>query len=156
MTFRKALYILVVTIGFLQIIGYLTGIKPIRNIGVVSASSPLPIVFTEVKGVETFASDFFIRWTNETGQKEEILITPEIYSKLKGPYNRRNIYGAAIAYGPVLPEKIWSAVLNYGLCNGILKDEFDIPVSQNDFSILVKTRTFGKNDQWILETKCKN
>ena len=123
---RKALYILVVTIGLLQIFGYLTKIKAIRDIGIVSASSPLPIVFTEVKGVETFASDFYLEWTNSNGASEKVKITPQIYSKFRGPYNRRNIYGASIAYGPVLPEKLWKSVLTFGLCNDILRDELQI------------------------------
>lgn len=153
---RKALYMLVVTIGLLQIIGYVTKIKIIRDIGVVSASSPLPIVFTEVRGVETFASDFFMKWTNDKGEAEEIKITPELYSRLKGPYNRRNVYGAAISYGPVLPEKLWKPVLSYGLCNDILRDELDIPVTKDNFSVLIKTRTKGRKDKWSLKVDCVN
>lgn len=153
---RKTLYIVVLAIGLLQIIGYLTKVKIIRDLGVVTASSPLPIVFTEVKGVETFASDFFFQFTNQNGSLEKIKITPEIYSKFKGPYNRRNIYGAAISYGPVLPEKIWKAVLTYGLCNNILRDELQVPVTAQDFSIFIKTRTKGRNNTWILNTTCEN
>lgn len=139
----------------LQIIGYITGIDSVRNIGRVSASSPLPIVFTEVKGVETFASDFHMQWTTENGTVESVQLTPNIYSKMKGPYNRRNIYGAAIAYGPVLPQPIWNSVLSYGLCNDILKDELELPVSKDNFSVVIKTRTTGRDDQWTLKTQCK-
>ena len=153
---RKALYVAVVIIGLLQIIGYLTKVKTIRDIGMVSASSPLPIVFTEVRGVETFASDFYFRWTNNEGSLEEVLITPNLYSKLKGPYNRRNIYGAAISFGPVLPAELWNPILNYGLCNDVLKDELQLPVSQQNFSVFIKTRTKGKQDEWTLKTDCIN
>jgi len=151
---RKALYIIVVLIGLLQIIGYLTKVKPIKNLGVITTASPLPIVFTEVKGVETFASDFFLQWHSDLGTVHEVQITPALYSKLKGPYNRRNIYGAAIAYGPVLPEKIWSPILTYGLCQDILKEELQIPVTKNNFSVFIKTRTKGKDDSWTLKTDC--
>lgn len=152
---KKALYIFVVFIGFLQIIGYLTKVSPIRSLGIVTASSPLPIVFTEVKGVETFASNFYIRYNDHIGQKHEVQITPEIYAKFKGPYNRRNIYGAAISYGPVLPKKIWKSVLSYGLCNDILKDELEVPVTPDSFSIYIETRTAGKKDTWELKTTCE-
>ena len=119
-----------------------------------SASSPLPIVFTEVKGVETFASDFYLSWKNEAAEQVELKITPALYSKFKGPYNRRNIYGAAISYGPVLPPQMWQQVLTYGLCNDILKNELEIPVTNDNFSILIKTRTNGKTDEWKLNANC--
>ena len=152
---KKGLYIFILLIGFLQIIGYLTKIKIIRDLGIVTSSSPLPIVFTEVKGVETFASDFYFKFKDENGVNQKIKITPEIYSKLKGPYNRRNIFGAAIAYGPILPEKLWKSVLTYGLCNNILNEELNIPITDNEFSVLIETRTRDRNGTWVLKTSCK-
>lgn len=152
---RKFIYYAVVLIGLLQIIGFVTKIKIVRDLGVITAAAPLPIVFTEVKGVETFASDFYLTWKNENGVEEKVLITPALYSKLKGPYNRRNVYGAAIAYGPVLPEKIWDPILNYGLCNDILENELGVPLDKKTFSLLIETRTAGRNDSWTLKTSCK-
>jgi len=151
---RKILYGIIILIGFLQIIGFVTTIQPIRSLGIVTASSPLPIVFTEVKGVETFASNFYIQFRKDNGAMEKIKITPELYSKFKGPYNRRNIYGAAISYGPVLPKTIWEPVLSYGLCQNVLRDELGIEVTTNEFSILIETRTEGRDDQWILDMNC--
>ena len=153
---RKGLCILLVVIGFLQTIGYLTNIQSIRSLGVISCASPLPIVFTEVKGVETFAADFYMQWSDETNQMQRIKITPSTYAKLKGPYNRRNIYGAAIAYGPVLPEQIWKPILNYGVCNDILKDELELPVTKDNCSVYIQTRTASRNDTWTLKTVCNN
>lgn len=151
---RKALYIIVIVIGFLQTVGYLTKVKIIRDIGILTTASPLPIVFTEVKGVETFASDFYLQWKTADGKQERLKVTPEIYSRFKGPYNRRNIYGAAISYGPVLPEPIWNSVLSYGLCNDILENELKIPVTKEGFSVYISTRTKGKNDNWQLNVEC--
>jgi len=151
---RKILYGLVVLIGTLQIIGYLTKTKVIRDLGVITAASPLPIVFTEVKGVETFASDFHLVWKD--GSKEKtVQITPELYSKLKGPYNRRNVFGAAIAYGPVLPEQVWKPILNYGVCEGILEKELGIPIDKESCILLIKTRTANRRDEWTLKTNCE-
>lgn len=152
---RKVIYYLIVIIGFLQTIGFLTKIKPIRSLGIVTAASPLPIVFTEVKGVETFASDFYFRWNNESSEVQEVKVTPELYSRLQGPYNRRNIFGAAIAYGPVLPEKVWQPILNYGLCNNILTEELDLPIDKESFSLYIKTRTKDRTDDWTLKTDCE-
>lgn len=153
---RRFLYILIITTGLLQVMGYLTNIKMIRNLGMATASSPLPIVFTEIKGVETFASDFFIQYTDTNEIRKEIKITPEIYSKLKGPYNRRNIYGAAISYGPVLKKELWQAVFNYGLCRQVLQEEMELPLSGKKYSIKVKTKTSGRSDVWDLKYDCGN
>lgn len=152
---QKALYIFIILIGFLQITGYLSGIKIIKNLGVITSASPLPIVFTEVKGVETFASDFYIQWS-DNNKVEKVKITPSIYSKLKGPYNRRNIFGAAIAYGPILPKSIWQPILNYGICNDILQKELEIPFNKENCTIEIETRTKSRNDHWTLKTECKN
>mgnify|MGYP001129739775 CR=1 FL=1 len=117
---RKYLYILVVFIGCVQIIGHVIGVKEVKAFGMLTSSSPLPIVFTEVKGVETFASDFYIEYLDENNKQVSKQITPEMYAKLKGPYNRRNVYGAAISYGPILDKKILNPVLEYGICKKVL------------------------------------
>jgi len=152
---RNLIYGFIVLIGFLQIIGHLTKVKTIKNLGVVTAASPLPIVFTEVKGVETFASDFYMTWNNDFNQVQEVKITPALYSKLKGPYNRRNVFGAAIAYGPVLPKEIWNPILNYGLCQDILKNELGLPIDQKSFALQIKTRTKDRRGNWTLKTSCE-
>ncbi len=151
---KNYLYIFIVLIGLLQIIGYVTSVKAIRNLGIATASSPLPIVFTEVKGVETFASDFFLRYTTQLRTTEELQITPTIYSKLKGAYNRRNVYGAAISYGPVMPEDLRNAVLEYGLCSNRLNKEFGLPDNLLDVSVFIKTKTAGRTDSWTLTPDC--
>ena len=66
---RKYLYILVVFIGCVQIIGHVIGVKEVKAFGMLTSSSPLPIVFTEVKGVETFASDFYIEYLDENNKQ---------------------------------------------------------------------------------------
>ncbi len=151
---KNLIYIGVVLIGLLQIIGYVTKVDAIRSLGILSSSAPLPLVFTEVKGVETFVNDFYIHYKDETGANQELKLTPEIYKHLKGPYNRRNIYGAAIGYGPVLPESLWNSVLSYGLCNHVLNEEFNISKEVSEVSIFIKTRTAHRNDTWVLEPKC--
>jgi len=151
---KKFIYILIIAIGLLQVTGYLLDVKIIRGLSQSFGSSPLPIVFTEVKGVETFASDFFIHFTDSTGTEQERQITPAMYSKLKGPYNRRNIYGAAISYGSILKKELLEPVLHYALCRKVLVEEMGLPVSANNYSIRIKTKTAGRNDEWILTPEC--
>lgn len=151
---RKVLYVLVISIGLIQTVGYILGNKTLRGLGMATCSSPLPIVFTEVKGVETFASDFFVQFTDDKGAQQRVQITPSMYSKLKGPYNRRNIYGAAIAYGPVLNKDLLASILNYGFCKQILLQEMELPLTGNDYQIIIKTKTAGRTDEWILKPTC--
>lgn len=151
---RKYLYIFIVAIGLLQALGFIFQVKQIRGIGAATGSSPLPLVFTEVKGVETFASDFFIEFIDTNGVKKEIQITPALYSKLQGPYNRRNVYGAAISYGPILDQNIWESILKYGLCKKVLLKEMGLPANGSEYTIRIKTKTKGRSNEWLLKPDC--
>ncbi len=51
-------------------------------------------------------------------EMNSVLLSPEIASKIKGPYNRRNVYGAILSYGPVLDanpymKPLYEAALAY-------------------------------------------
>lgn len=151
---RRALYIGLIAIGSLQMLGYVLGSRAVRGIGAVTAAAPLPVVFTEVNGVETFASDFFVLYDDAQGSPQVLKITPALYKKLAGPYNRRNVYGAAISYGPVLPEPIWQSILQYGICDGPLATELGLPADAANVHIEIKTRTQGRNDAWTLTPNC--
>lgn len=148
---RKALYGIVIAIGFLRITGWLLQNDAMKGVGAITAASPLPIVFTEVKGVETFASDVEVVYEDAVGRTERFPITPEVYSKLRGPYNRRNVFGAAIAYGPVMDEELWRSVLGYGLCSGVLQRELGLPHEMRNTRFVLRTRTVGRTDEWTLD-----
>lgn len=117
----KILVALVLGIGSLQLAGYLSGIDAIRKLGAVSAASPLPLVFSHFRGLETFSPKFYVL-VDRQGSLTEIPITPATYRSLGGPYNRRNVYGAAFAFGAVLKEpserRLVEGVLRYGFCSG--------------------------------------
>ena len=102
-----------VGIGLLQIIGFATGQKWLKGIGQIMVASPLPIVFTEQQGCETFALDFSIEYEDETGSRGIVPVTPQVYANFDEPYNYRNVLGAVISYGAILPEKIWRPVLEF-------------------------------------------
>src|SRR5687767_10444163 len=65
-------------IGCTQMVGYITGSIALRGIGAASAASPLPRVFSDVDGLETFASEFILRYRDAGGTVTEALITPEL------------------------------------------------------------------------------
>lgn len=149
--FQFFLYFLVILIGCLQIIGHVFKNKNIKGLGAMTASSPLPIVFTTVKDLETFSSDFFFLMTDNMGTQKRIQITPELYSKISGPYNRRNVYGAAIAYGPILDSTLLNSVLHYAICKEVLIKELDL-----DTKLKYEIQVVSNSNQqtWTLKPNC--
>jgi hypothetical protein len=90
--------------------------RALKGLAVGTAASPAPRVFSSVRGLETYSTRFFVEWTDHDGAAHSLHVTPEVYSRLQGPYNRRNVYGAALAYGPVLPAGLRDPVMRYALC----------------------------------------
>jgi hypothetical protein len=95
--------------------------RPLKGIGAASTASPAPKVFSAVKGLETYSTQFHLEWTDRRGETHDLLLTPELYGHIRGPYNRRNVYGAVLAYGPVLAtdprtESMFRSVARSALC----------------------------------------
>lgn len=141
-------------LGLLQLIGWLAGSRTLRGVGAASMASPLPLVFTSVRGHETFAAEFEIEWDGPLGT-ERIALDAERAARLRGPYNRRNVFGAALSYGPVLPRELWEPVLRHGLGpGGPLREELSIPADARDVRARVRSRTRGKEGhEWVLTSK---
>ena len=117
---RKAAYLLLL-LGVLQMAGDLLRVPALKGIGAASGASPAPRVFSAVNGLETYSTRFRLEWIDASGEPQKLELTPELYSRLRGPYNRRNVYGAALAYGPVLATEmrtlgLFQSVVSYGLC----------------------------------------
>ena len=140
----------------MQMVGYISGSVVLRGIGAASTTSPLPKVFSDVDGLETFASEFTLRYRDVSGTVTETPITPKLYGRLGGPYNRRNVYGAALSYAPRLPVPLWEAVYCYGLApEGPLRTELGLGAEATEISVTIRTRTRGRTDVWRLEPACK-
>jgi hypothetical protein len=95
--------------------------RPLKGVGAATTASPAPKVFSAVRGLETYSTRFSLEWTDRAGEPHRVLLTPELYHRVRGPYNRRNVYGAALAYGPVLvtderTRPMFEAVTTYALC----------------------------------------
>jgi hypothetical protein len=105
----------------------------VKGIGAATTASPAPKVFSAVRGLETYSTRFFIEWKDKEGMEHSLELTPETYSRLRGPYNRRNVYGAALAYGPVLPAELRDPVMKYAMCGDapILRELGIDPVQVN-------------------------
>jgi hypothetical protein len=109
-------------LGLLQMAGDLLDVPALKGLGAASGASPAPRVFSSVAGLETYSTRFSLEWTERSGATRVLRLTPELYSRLRGPYARRNVYGAALAYGPVLVEgrrtrSLYRSVVGYALCD---------------------------------------
>jgi hypothetical protein len=116
---RASVFLLV--IGLLQMAGDMLRVPQVKALAAATAASPAPKVFSSVQGLETFSSDFYIDWKDRSGAAHAIKLTPEMYSRIRGPYNRRNVFGAALSYAPVLARDsrtrpMYDAVVSYALC----------------------------------------
>jgi hypothetical protein len=125
---RVAAYGLLV-LGLLQMLGSLTGVAGLRDIGAASAASPAPQVFTTTRGLETFSTRFELSWYDADGMERSMVLTPDLYSGLRGPSNRRSVYGAVLAYGPLLATdprtaEMYQQVSRFALCGDapVLRD----------------------------------
>ena len=112
---RAILAAVLLGVGLTQMAGDLTGVAPLKGIGAATAASPAPKVFSAVNGLETFSTRFSLEWEDAGGGRHTLQLTPELYARLRGPYKRRNVYGAVLAYGPVLPPALRDPVMRYAV-----------------------------------------
>ena len=108
-------------LGLSQMAGDVLGWRALRGLAAATTAAPAPKVFSAVRGLETYSTRFFLEWTDRRGAVQRLELTPEVYGRLRGPYNRRNVYGAALAYGPVLAtdaaaQPMLGAILTRSLC----------------------------------------
>jgi hypothetical protein len=89
-------------LGLAQIAADLCGFPSVKAIAAATAASPAPKVFCSHHGLETYSTRFFLEWEDLEGESHSLQFSSELNQRLLGPYNRRNVYGAVIAYGPVL------------------------------------------------------
>jgi hypothetical protein len=147
MKWRNILSCALLLVGLTQMAGDLLGNRNLKGIGAATVVSPCPKVFCEMDGLEPFASTFII--TAKGQNSVSFPVTPELYSRLNGPYNRRNVYGAAIAAAPRLPEPIRRSVFTYAFApGGPLRRDLALPEGTR-IMLTVRTNTRGRDDIWI-------
>ena len=82
---HNTLAYILVALGLIQSLGWATKQEWLRGIGLLTVASPLPIVFTQVKGIETFAEDFNLNYTDDKGNQNTLKIDSKSYSQFKAP-----------------------------------------------------------------------
>jgi hypothetical protein len=133
--------------------GDLLGLRKLKGLGIISTAAPCPKVFCNLGGYEGFACSFEIHYETAAGEPRVTAITPELYARLRGPYNRRNVYGAALAGAPLLPEAMWQSIFRYGFDpGGPLRRELGVPPDARNLAVRIQTRAGGPEPQqtWTL------
>ena len=114
--------VFLVVLGVAQMLGDLLGFLPLKAVAAATGASPAPKVFSAVQGLETYSTRFFL----DLGD-QRVEVTRDLNARIRGPYNRRNVFGAALAYGPVLPHQLREPVMAYALCgDAVLLREMDL------------------------------
>lgn len=154
-TRRDAGALALLAVGLAAMAGDAAGWAPLEGIALATMAAPLPKVFSAVDGYETFAARFTLIARRPDGSRAVIELTPEVTRGLAGPYNRRNVYGAALAYAPRLPRSVWEAVFCHGLGpDGPLRAELGVPANADRVTVEIVARTRGSSDSWTLEAAC--
>jgi len=110
-------YYSLILIGVMQMTGYTFEQKTLRRIGSATGASPLPLVFYQVRGYETWANDYHIRFIFDNGEEKHLKIDPEIYSKIMGNHEVHLAYSMPFSKMPLRSSFYWQRPLSYGICN---------------------------------------
>jgi hypothetical protein len=121
MNARLPVILLLGGLALLAPVANLLGIKPLQGLAAATGASPAMKVFTSHDGYETFSPRFHLEWVS-ANERLTLTLTPEVYAQIRGPYNRRNAYGAALAYSPVLTarantQSMHASVVRYAFCD---------------------------------------
>lgn len=99
---RRGAILLLLALGLAQMLCDAAGFRAGKAVAAATLLAPAPRVFSAVRGFETYSARYFVEWEDERGAPGRLELDRAVYARLRGPYNRRNVYGAAFAYGPVL------------------------------------------------------
>ncbi len=144
--------VFLLTVGLLQMFAHVIRSPKLKGLAAAFGASPAPKVFCTADSLETFSSQFILKWKDQTGEQRSLLLTPERASKIKGPYNRRNVYGAILSYGPVLEANpltrpLYESVLSYGLQGAApLLKEIGIDPKEIDEKVLISLSPLRRDD----------
>jgi len=141
---HKIIFLVLVLIGSVRAIADISGFSNVSSFFSLFNVSPAMKVFTAHNNYETFSPKYMLDFQGVDGEAVSVELTPELYRKLEGPYNRRNVFGAAISYGPVLVSNqktadLFNSVAHYSFCRpGILIEELGLDVPSDINKVLVR------------------
>lgn len=150
----------VISIGFLQMAGWILQSDTLQGLGFITNASPLPLVFSIFRGIEPFSSQFTLTVVDSNGQDQLIPVSPEAYAKLEGPYNLRNVYGAVFAGGPKFTSEkeiaMWNSIMKFGFCSpAVVSRQFGLASDIAEVRVTQVSRARGIDGQWQQAVRCQ-
>jgi hypothetical protein len=135
---------LLVAVGLVGMVGDLLGLPTLYGLGLATHASPVPKVFTQREGLEGFSARYELRYDSVAGP-QTVELTPERYARLRGPYPRRNVFGAALAGGPFLATHpqlggLHDQVSRWAFCDHDVLAELGAPPANGPVELLVHPR----------------
>ena len=112
---------IVLTLGLGRMAADTVGLGKVGGLLAATGASPAPKVFTAYGDVEPFSTQVTLSWRDPEGNAQQLPLTSEVYARLRGPYNRRNPYGAVVVFAPVAARRpelagMFDAVAQSALC----------------------------------------
>lgn len=144
MTMRKRdalAFAFLLGLGTAQMAGDVFGAPRVKALAAALQVAPAMKVFTAHQGWETHAARFRVRWQADDGRHGTLALDPASYAGIQGPYNRRNVYGAALAYAPVLradarTRGMQASVMQHAFCSpGTMRAELGLPREARRFVV---------------------
>ena len=133
-------------------VGYIFNLPMVRGIGLLSGIAPFTKVFCEADGYEAFAASFYLHGQKADGTTWSRRLDPEWYAQLQGPYNRRNVYGAALAFAPRLPHELRDTLLKKSLSPGsALRTELGVPEDLIRLQVQIISRPGHAEQTWTYQ-----
>lgn len=121
-TFKRIWIFLIIGVGFLQILGHVTNIPSLSNLGRTLAASPLPLVFTSYKGIETFGYRYEVEAIDYNGQYYRAELTSKIHQESSDSLPYRHMVVIALTHGPAFRTaaelRMFNAVIRHNFCIG--------------------------------------
>lgn len=150
------LSVILLAIGGLQIIGYVFQSQAIRGLGFVSGAAPLPIVFSNVKGVDGFDTQHSLIVSGTNGNTDTIALDKQLFSQFNGAFFLKESYSIFLAYSHIFSPGQLQAGSDFMLCRKNIFSSFNITDKSNDNYILTKRTVYGKKEIKLLHPECNN
>ncbi len=112
---------IVLTLGVGRMAADVVGFGKLGGLLAATGAGPAPKVFTAYGDFEPFSTRASLSWVDRHGTPQQLALTSEVYARLRGPYNRRNPYGAVVVFAPVAAQRpelagMFDAVARSALC----------------------------------------
>lgn len=150
------LSIVLVLLGSLQMLGYILKIPELSGLGFSYGASPLPTVFSNVKGVDGFDTEQQLHVTDARGTIDTIELDQQLFAQFTGPFFLKESYAIFLAYSHILTPQQLEAGSRFMLCRKNIFTSFGINESSSNSSIHTYRTIYGNKEIKVLHPDCNN